>query len=99
LDGSGSLSATVAADRRKAALRPRRSTRAFPAAVAWAQAYYQAQREKGKSHACAPRCLGQHWLKILWKIWQTGQPYDEALHTLNQQKHGSWVLQLKPKAT
>ena len=33
-DGSGNLSATVAADRRKAALRPRRSTRAFPAAVA-----------------------------------------------------------------
>jgi hypothetical protein len=34
LDGSGNLSAIVAADRRKAALRPRRSTRAFPAAVA-----------------------------------------------------------------
>jgi hypothetical protein len=32
-DGSDNLAATVAADRRKAALRPRRSTRAFPAAV------------------------------------------------------------------
>ena len=66
---------------------------------AWAQAYYQAQREKGKSHACALRCLGQRWLKILWKMWQTGQPYDETLHARNQQKHGSWVLQLKPKTT
>ncbi len=66
---------------------------------AWAQTYYQAQREKGKSHACALRCLGQRWLKILWKMWQSRQPYDEALHALNQQKHGSWLLQLKPKAT
>jgi erythromycin esterase-like protein len=33
-DGSDNLSAIVAADRRKAALRPRRSTRAFSAVVA-----------------------------------------------------------------
>src|SRR5205085_71943 len=26
---------------------------------AWAGTYYKAQREKGKSHACALRCLGQ----------------------------------------
>ena len=64
---------------------------------AWAQAYYLAQREKGKSHACALRCLGQRWLKILWKMWQSHTCYDEARHTLNQQRHGSWVLQLQPK--
>jgi len=62
---------------------------------AWAQAYYQAQRAKGKSHACALRCLGQRGLKILWKMWHSGQPYDETLHALNQQRHGSWVLQLQ----
>jgi transposase len=66
---------------------------------AWAQAYYQVQREKGKSHACALRCLGQRWLKILWKMWQSRQTYDENTHTLNQQRHGSWILQLKPKTT
>jgi transposase len=66
---------------------------------AWAQAYYQAQRQKGKSHACALRCLGQRWLKILWKMWQSRQPYDENLHALNQQRHGSWVLQLQPEKT
>jgi transposase len=63
---------------------------------AWAQAYYQAHRAKGQSHACALRCLGQRWLKILWKMWQTRTPYDEALHTRNQTSHGSWVLQFKP---
>jgi transposase len=26
-------------------------------------------RARGKSHACALRCLGQRWLKILWKMW------------------------------
>jgi len=61
----------------------------------WAQTYYQQKRKQGKSHACALRCLGQRWLKILWKMWNTRTAYDENLHTLNQQKHGSWVLTLK----
>jgi len=37
-------------------------------------------------------------LKILWRMWQERQPYDENRHALNQQKHGSWVLQFQPKA-
>lgn len=63
---------------------------------AWAETYYQAHRERGQSHATALRCLGQRWLKILWKMRQTGACYDEALHTRNQLKHGSWLLQLTP---
>ena len=63
---------------------------------AWAQAYYRRKRQEGKSHACALRCLGQRWLKILWKMLETGQPYDEAYHTRNQVRHGSWVLALQP---
>jgi len=61
---------------------------------AWAQAYYQQKKSQGQTHAAALRCLGQRWLKILWKMWQTGKPYDEALHTRNQTKHGSWVIRL-----
>jgi len=61
----------------------------------WAAAYYDALRERGKSHACALRCLGQRWLKILWKMWQTGTPYDADLHARNQLKHGSWVLKIQ----
>ncbi|MBU6411517.1 MAG: transposase, partial [Verrucomicrobia bacterium] len=60
----------------------------------WAQAYYRAHREKGKSHACALRCLGKRWLKILWRLWQCGERYDEAKHLQNQQRHGSWVSTL-----
>ena len=58
----------------------------------WAQTYYQAKREEKKSHACALRCLGQRWLKILAKMWKTKTPYDPELHARNQQQHGSWVL-------
>jgi transposase len=60
----------------------------------WAQAYYQRKREQGQSHAAALRCLGQRWTKILWTMWQHHTPYDEALHTRNQVRHGSWVVQL-----
>ncbi len=63
----------------------------------WAETYYQRKRQQGKSHACALRCLGQRWLKILWRMIQTGCPYNEALHTKNQVAHGSWTLELHPE--
>jgi transposase len=66
---------------------------------AWAQAYYQQKKDQGMGHAAALRCLGQRWLKILWKMWQTRMPYNEALHTRNQVSHGSWVIGLMTSAT
>ena len=60
----------------------------------WAEAYYRKKRDEGQTHACALRCLGQRWLKILWKMWQTRRPYDAELHQRNQVKHGSWVIAL-----
>jgi transposase len=64
---------------------------------AWAQAYYQHKRQQGMNHAAALRCLGQRWLKILFTMWQQHKPYDEARHTLNQVRHGSWVVGLLPQ--
>lgn len=61
----------------------------------WAGTYYESLRQRGKSHAQALRCLGQRWLKIIWKMWQTRQPYDAELHLRNQLAHGSWVLQVQ----
>lgn len=63
---------------------------------AWAEAYYQKKKTDGMAHASAIRCLGHRWMKILWKMWQTRTPYNEALHTQNQVKHGSWVIKLLP---
>ena len=64
----------------------------------WARVYYQSHRQKGKSHACALRCLGQRWLEILHRMWQTRTRYDAELHARNQTKHGSWVIQILPPA-
>ncbi len=61
---------------------------------AWASVYYKAQRERGKSHACALRSLGHRWLKIVWKMCQTGKAYDSNLHATNQLKHGSWIFKM-----
>ena len=65
----------------------------------WAQAYYARKREQGMGHAAALRCLGQRWLKILWRMWRDRAAYDEARHTRDQVKHGSWVVKLLPDAT
>jgi transposase len=61
----------------------------------WSQTYYQEMRQRGKSHASALRSLGQRWLKILWKMWQTKTCYSAELHMANQLKHGSWILNMK----
>jgi len=60
----------------------------------WARIYYDAHRKKGQSHACALRCLGMRWLKIVAAMIRNHTPYDSALHARNQLQHGSWVLQL-----
>jgi transposase len=62
----------------------------------WAGTYYEAQRQRGKSHAQALRALGQRWMKIIWKMWQTHTCYDAQLHLKNQLAHGSWVLKVQP---
>lgn len=47
---------------------------------AWASAYWQQVYARGRSKSHAYRCLANRWLAILWKLWQTRQPYDEAYH-------------------
>jgi len=64
----------------------------------WAKIYYEQKRKEGKTHACALRCLGKCWLKIIWKMWTTQTPYDPELHQRNQIKHGSWIIQLAGNA-
>lgn len=61
----------------------------------WARIYYKAHRDKGHSHACAVRCLGMRWLKILSAMIRNRTPYDPQVHARNQLRHGSWVLSMK----
>jgi transposase len=44
----------------------------------WARAYYDLQRERGKSHHAAIRALAFKWIRIIYRCWKENTPYDEA---------------------
>jgi transposase len=44
----------------------------------WARLYYQRMIRQGKKHTVILRSLAFKWIRILWKCWQDGVPYDEA---------------------
>jgi transposase len=54
----------------------------------WSQAYYQQQKQAGKSHQKAVRALAYKWGRILWRCWQDNCPYDEQKYVaaLKQKK-------------
>jgi len=57
----------------------------------WANAYWQQTRPQCASDNHAYRCLGNRWLAIAWKLWQTRQAYDQEYHlrqrTLRTKSH------------
>jgi transposase len=57
----------------------------------WANAYWQQTRPQCASDNHAYRCLGNRWLAIAWKLWQTRQVYDQEYHlrqrTLRTKSH------------
>jgi transposase len=46
----------------------------------WARAFYDSQRARGKSHWVALRALSFKWLRILFRCWKNGTPYDEQIY-------------------
>jgi transposase len=46
----------------------------------WAKAYYEQMKARGKTHHVILRALAYKWIRILWKCWQTGQPYNEQIY-------------------
>lgn len=46
----------------------------------WARSVYARARSRGLDHPHAIRVLGRAWLRVLWRCWQDGVPYDAALH-------------------
>lgn len=53
----------------------------------WAKEYYNEQVARGHGSARAYRALGNRWLSIVWKLWQTQTPYDEQIHLANRARH------------
>jgi transposase len=46
----------------------------------WARAVYAEQRSRGAKHHQAIRALAFRWIRILFRLWKTGEVYDESRH-------------------
>jgi transposase len=57
----------------------------------WARSYFYDQLERGHHKSRAYRALGNRWLAIIWKLWQTGDTYCEAKHVANRSRRGQPV--------
>lgn len=55
---------------------------------AWAKEFYRRQKAAGKGHHAILRALAFKWLRILWRCWIDGVPYDEARYLAVLAKRG-----------
>lgn len=46
----------------------------------WARDVYRRARARGCDHPHAIRVLGRAWVRVIWRMWQDGLPYDPAKH-------------------
>jgi transposase len=46
----------------------------------WAADIYHRARASGKDHPHATRILARAWVRVMWRCWQNGTPYDPTLH-------------------
>ncbi len=46
----------------------------------WAREVYRRARARGCDHPHAIRVLGRAWVRVIWRMWQDGVPYDPDKH-------------------
>jgi transposase len=46
----------------------------------WAASVYERARARGCHHQHATRILARAWIRVLYRCWTDGRPYDPALH-------------------
>lgn len=56
---------------------------------AWSRAYYDGARKSGQSMPQALRNLAAKWLKIIFRMWQTREPYDEERYVAALKRRSS----------
>ena len=55
----------------------------------WAKAYHEHLRnDKNKSHHAAVRSLAFKWIRIIFRCWKDGKPYDEATYMQSLRRRG-----------
>jgi transposase len=64
----------------------------------WSRAYYQLQRARGKQHQAAVRALAYKWIRIIFRLWQAGEVYDEALYVQQLRQRNSPVIEFLKSA-
>jgi len=57
----------------------------------WAADLYNRARSRGHDHPHAVRILARAWIRVIWRCWLDGVPYDPA-------KHGAAAALNEPKA-
>ncbi|WP_327103042.1 IS110 family RNA-guided transposase [Nonomuraea glycinis] len=57
----------------------------------WAADIYQRARARGKDHPHAIRILARAWVRVIWRCWLDGVPY-------NPTKHGAAAAFMEPQA-
>jgi transposase len=58
----------------------------------WAHAYYQHLREdEHKSHQATVRSLAYKWIRIIFRCWKDGKPYDEEVYLRSLRRRGSML--------
>ena len=66
---------------------------------AWARAYYDQQKQRGKGHNAAIRALAFKWVRVLHRCWQTRTPYDEGIYLQALERRGSPLCALLAAST
>jgi hypothetical protein len=64
----------------------------------WARAYYEQQKERGKSHHVVVRALAYKWIRIIYRCWKDRVCYSEDQYMKSLAKHGSSLIK-SPGAT
>lgn len=58
----------------------------------WAEAFYASQRANGKSHNKAIRALAFKWQRIIFAMWKSKTPYNEARYLKALNASGSHLV-------
>ena len=65
----------------------------------WAKAFYDHQRDRGKSHHAAVRALAYKWIRILFRCWKNRKPYDEQQYIDSLRRRGALLTPALTQAT
>lgn len=66
----------------------------------WAKAYYQHLRQdEKKNHHAAVRSLAYKWIRIIFRCWKDGKPYDEQVYQNSLRRRRSLLADFMGVAT